>query len=79
MNRITIDESLRAQLDSLGSRLEFCDQAGHTLGYFIPASEERSLLYAWARGEFTDEEIDRARREPGGLSLTELLADLKHG
>ena len=76
MNRVVLDQSVRSKLRELDSRLEFCDEAGNTLGYFIPAAERQRLLYAWARGEFTDEEIQRARGEAGGFSLAELLAEL---
>lgn len=76
MDRVILDSSIRVRLGNLHSRLEFCDESGEVLGYFVPASERQQLLYAWARGEFADEEIERARREPGGFSLAEVLADL---
>jgi len=76
MNKIIVDPSLRLKLHNLDARLEFCDESGKTLGYFVPACELQRLLYAWAQGEFTDEEIERARGEPGGLSIAEVLADL---
>ncbi len=76
MNKIVVDPSLRGKLNNLESRLELCDPSGETLGYFVPASEHQRLLYAWARAEFTDEEIERARAEPGGFSVAEVLADL---
>lgn len=76
MNKIIIEPLLRSKLHNLDSRLELCDPSGKTLGYFVPASEHERLLYAWARAEFTDEEIERARAEPGGLNIAEVLADL---
>ncbi len=76
MNKIVVDPPLRSRLDNLDSRLELCDQSGRVLGYFVPASEQRRLLYAWAQAEFTDEEIKCARQEPGGMTIAELLADL---
>ncbi len=76
MNRIIVDQSLRSRLNNLQSRLELCDESGETLGYFVPASERQRLLYAWARAEFTDEEIALARAEPGGVTIAEVLADL---
>ena len=76
MNRIVVEPSIRASLDNLSSRLELCDESGEILGYFVPASERDPLLYAWARTEFTDEEIDLALQEPGGLTIEEVLADL---
>lgn len=76
MNKVIIDSALRSKLQNLDSRLEFRDESGRTLGYFVPASEQQRLLYAWARTEFSDEEIERARNEPGGLSIAEVLAEL---
>jgi hypothetical protein len=76
MNRLVVDEPFRSKLQDVESRLELCDDAGNTLGYFVPASERQRLLYAWARGEFTDEEIQRARAESGGFSLAQILAEL---
>ena len=79
MNRITVDETLRARFEEPGSWLELCDESGRTFGFFVPAMEKKSLLYGWARGAFSDEEIERARREPGGLSLDEVLAGIRDG
>ncbi len=76
MNTIVVDRLLRSKLNNLDSRLELRDESGKVLGYFVPASERERLLYAWAQAEFTDEEIERARREPGGLAIAEVLADL---
>jgi len=76
MNKIVVEPSLRSKLNNLDSRLELCDESGKTLGYFLPVSEQQRLLYAWARLEFGDEEIERAREEPGRFSLAEVLADL---
>lgn len=76
MNRIVVDPSLLSRLSNLDSRMEFCDESGKTLGYFVPASEQERLLYAWARAAFSDEEIERARAENGGLTVAEVLADL---
>ncbi|MHB1036468.1 MAG: hypothetical protein ACYC35_17430 [Pirellulales bacterium] len=76
MNKLVVDEPFRSKLQCVESRLELCDDAGNTLGFFVPVSEREGMLYAWARGEFSDEEIDRARAEPGGFSLAQILADL---
>ena len=76
MNTIVVDPLLRSKLNNLDSRLELRDESGEVLGYFVPASERERLLYAWAQAEFTDEEIASARREPGGLAIAEVLADL---
>ena len=76
MNRIVVDPSLQSRLWNLDTRLELCDEAGTVLGYYIPASERRRLIYDWARDQFSEEELARSRAEPGGFSLAEILAEL---
>jgi len=76
MNRIVVDQTLRTKLQNLDARLEFCDEAGAVLGYFVPASERRRLLYEWARGQFSDDELAKARAQSGGFTLAEILAEL---
>ncbi len=78
MNRIVVDPTLRSRLWNLDARLELCDEAGMVLGYFVPASERRRLLYDWARGQFSEDELARARAQSGGFSLAEILAELTH-
>ena len=73
MNKIVIDKDLRTRLDNLDTELELCDESGRTLGYFVPATETNPSLYEWARREFTEEEIESARKEPGGLNIAEVL------
>jgi len=76
MNRIVVDQVLRSRLRNLDARLELCDEAGIVLGYFVPASERQRLLYEWARGQFSDDELARARAQSGRFSLAEILAEL---
>lgn len=77
MNRVFLDQSLRSRLNNLESSLELCDESGAVVAIVIPAEEVHESLYAWARREFTDEEIELARQEPGGFSTEEILAELK--
>jgi hypothetical protein len=77
MSRITLDETLRAKINDLGEEIEICDDEGRIIGYYVPAECHRKMLYAWAKEQFTDEELQAARRETGGRSLTEFWAELK--
>ena len=77
MNKVTIDESLHAKLGSLSSEVEVCDESGQTVGYFVPADWHDDLLYAWAKAQVTDEELERARRQVGGQALADILARLE--
>ena len=67
---------VRSKLDNLTSALELCDEAGVTLGYFVPAADRDRDVYDWARAAFSDEDIEHARQQPGGLTTEELLARL---
>lgn len=78
MNRIVVDPTLQSTLRNLDTRLGLCDDAGSVLGYFVPASERQRPLYEWASGEFSDDELARARAQCGGFSLAEILAELTH-
>jgi hypothetical protein len=76
MNKVILDESLRSKLQNLETELEFCDESGCTLGYFLPSVERDRLLYDRARAQITDEELERRRQEPGGRTTAEVLARL---
>jgi hypothetical protein len=76
MLKITVDDSLRSLLANFTTRIELCDESGRTVGFFVPAAEEQQRQYAWARHQFTDAEIDAARRESGGFTIEQILADL---
>ena len=77
MNKVVIDRDAKSKLGNLTHELEFCDENGQTLGYFIPATGRERELYDWAKREFTDEEVQRARAEPGGLTVDEVLKGLR--
>ncbi|MFQ5734726.1 MAG: hypothetical protein ACE5KM_22560 [Planctomycetaceae bacterium] len=77
MNKVIVDEELRTRLQNLDVQIEFCDETGATLGYFRPVSAEERDVYDWAKRAFSDEEIEAARNEEGGLTTQELLEHLK--
>lgn len=77
MSKIVLEPSVLAKFDGLDTGAEICDESGRTIGYFVPSSDRIRELYDWAREQFTDEELERARREPGGRTIEEILARLK--
>jgi hypothetical protein len=77
MQKVTLDASLRSKLNNLDREVELCDESGATVGYFLPATWHQQLLYAWAKAQFTDEELELARQQKGGRTLAEILADLQ--
>ncbi len=77
MKTIAVDTSVRLQLGNLDSPLEFCDESGVTLGFFVPAAQRQRELYDRARSMFSEEDIERARRQTGGSTTEEVLARLR--
>jgi hypothetical protein len=64
-----------------------CDDRGQTVGYFLTVAEHerlrrleaehQRLLYAWARTQVTDEELDRAEQETEEFTTGEVLRSLE--
>jgi hypothetical protein len=77
MSKVILDAATRARLNGLDQELELCDEAGNVIGYFLPPKEHERLMYAWAKSQVTDAELDAARREQGGMTTQELLAHLE--
>jgi hypothetical protein len=76
MEKVIIDPSLRSQLEEIQIQVELCDDAGHTLGYFVPARTDLRWAYTWARTAITEEELEQARRQPGARTTAEVLERL---
>jgi hypothetical protein len=77
MSNITVDEPLCSLLTGLEHPVELRDESGQPLGHFLPASLYRDLLYALAKAEVSDEELQERKHEPGGVSTAEALAHLE--
>jgi hypothetical protein len=87
MTKQVIDAEFRRLLNDLQEEVEFCDEAGQTLGYFLPtaehdrlrriAEEHQRMLYAWGHQQFNEEELDRAEQDPEDFSTEEVLRDLE--
>ncbi len=79
MSRVTLEPGFRAKLKNLAEELEICDEAGQTLGRFLPEALYKKLLFSLAlaqRPPLAAEEIERRKQEAGGKSLAEILKHL---
>ncbi len=76
MSRVILDPELRSKLNGLNEQLEVCDEAGKTLGHFLPESLYRELLLCWSKANLSDEELARRRQEPRGRTLAEIWKSL---
>jgi len=77
MIRLTASDQLLAELGNLAEAVELYDKAGNKMATIVPDPERRKALYEYARTLFTDEEIERARAESGGITTEELLRRLE--
>jgi hypothetical protein len=73
-----IDDSLRLKLDECRYPAEVCDAAGRILGVYLPAEHPDKRWYDWARGQHSEEELERLANEPGGKTLAEILESLQY-
>ena len=76
MPKLTLDAALREKLGPLAGEVELCDEAGRTLGFFVSPEVHHKLIYAWAKSLFSNEELARARAEPGGVTTDEAIEHL---
>jgi len=71
MGTITLDPVLRAKLNGLNEQLEICDETGKPVGMYLPLEDYKKLLYRGVEIPFSEEEIERRRKQKGGISLAE--------
>lgn len=74
MSKVILDGDLRAKLNFQANYTEVCSADGQALGYFVSPEFFTRLMYAWVKGQFTDEEAERAWNDylrDGGVSTEE--------
>ena len=77
MSTVVIDAATAAKLQEQTSEAEIRTADGTLVGVFYPILEGTPEDYAWAKSQFTDEEIEAARQEPGGYTTDEVLRHLR--
>jgi hypothetical protein len=79
MNKIMLDDTLRARLNGLNEAMEFCDESGRAIGHFLPADLYNQILYSADFCPYTEEEIQESLQEPLGRPLAEIWKSLGQG
>jgi hypothetical protein len=80
MGKLVLDESVRKALSELGGEVELCDETGRAVGYFLSPEAYERWLYALAKAEVSDVELEEARedyRKHGGLTTAQVLDHLR--
>ncbi len=75
MQTVQIDElaAVISEPNGRNEQVSICDRDGSLVGFFVPASEYQQRKYKDL--PFTVEQIERAKRQTGGRTLDEILAD----
>jgi len=76
--KVTLDSALRATLGNIDTELALCDEQGQTVAHVLPAATFNRLIYAWARSQLSQDEIEQARNEPGGMTTAEAVGYLEN-
>lgn len=77
MQQVTLSPDVLNRIGESKSELQVVDDAGQVKGYLI-SPEYRSLVYAWVKTLFNDdEELRAARAETGGYTTAEAISYLK--
>jgi hypothetical protein len=66
MNKVNLDQELRARLDGLNEETMICDEGDQILGYFVPLERYQQLLYPSLKIPLSEEELARRKQEAGG-------------
>lgn len=74
MTIVITDVSLVQRLAQAASPLEFRDPQGNLLGTFAPPQPRLPTTGS----PFSDEEIERRRKEPDGRRLADVVSDLEN-
>jgi hypothetical protein len=76
MTRVVVDMETWAKLSNPKELLEVCDHSGRTLVYSQPLFRVGSVEGGKIQSPYSIEELQELRKQSGGRSLTEILADL---
>lgn len=76
MTAITIPASITPLFGQVAEPVPVMDEQGNVLGFYTPMRQATKEDYEWARQQFTQAEINAARREPGGFTTEEVLEHL---
>ena len=76
MTAITIPTSMKPLFGQVSEPVSVRDEQGNVLGFLTPMRQATKEDYEWARQQFTEQELEAARREPGGFTTQEVLEHL---
>ena len=76
MSKIVMGPELLRQFQNVNEQVEFCDQAGKTVGHFLPETLYQEMVNAYVEKVFPKSEVEEALRQSGGKTLKEIWRKL---
>jgi hypothetical protein len=77
MTSVTLQPELETQLNGLGERVELHNPEGKLIGYFVSPEAYTKLLYAYAKTLINEEELEKARKQPGVRTTAQVIERLR--
>ena len=74
--RVLVDDQLSHALSGIAEPVEVRDATGRTYGYYHPTPPVMPDQARPVVSPFSDEELERRRKTPGGRPLAEIWKDL---
>jgi hypothetical protein len=72
MGKFVWGPELREQFTSLDEQIEVCDEAGTTLGHFLPEKLYQEMINVYLEKVFPKTEVDEALKQTGGRTLKDI-------
>jgi hypothetical protein len=79
MKSIILDTDLKSKIGDLKEDVQLCDEAGHVIGFVLPAEIYRRMFIEMANTLVSDEELEQSFAESGGQTLAEIKRELGMG
>jgi hypothetical protein len=73
MSQIVLDEAETAKVNGLRSPIQVCDASGNLIGYLVSKEKFEKFVYAWAKQEVSEEQLERAKQDTEEYALQEVL------
>jgi hypothetical protein len=77
MTKVVLDTGLLSKLAGIRETVLLCDESGRPTGYFEPLEPPTGKGEDGTESPFSDEEIERFRKQRSGRSLQDVLAALE--
>ena len=77
MTKVVLDTGFLSKLAGIRETALLCDESGRVIGYFEPLEPPTGKGEDGAESPFSDDEIERFRKQRSGRSLQDILAALE--